>query len=546
MKRWCMIIFFFSLFLLEPLSAAQHGAVLVRPFQNLGGKEYAWLSSGITDSVLFDLKNVPGLYVISAQDRKEALQEIRLGQTGLLNDRTITEAGRITGANMILTGSYQIASGIVRVNARLVSVATAKTIRAVKLDGTMADLFSLQDRIVVTLFENAQVGQKSAPPLSAYQWYAMGLEIRHSDPARGEEYFTKAIEIDPDYIDAWIKLGYQQGRVFSKFDDAIVSLKTAEKILLRKKMDKSAKFAYLKMNQGILYGVMTRWQDAGFQYRSAQDLYTRLGLQSSNDYSILLTNLAAYNQETGRLDQAKAVYDEILRIQGASGMNASILAASNYLNMGNLYQMKGDLRSALRYYEKAEKICLALGMTDSGLYSMILNNLGLIHFHMKKIDKAMAHYTRSRKIRENLQLQETKEYASLLMNQGIIHSIKKDYSRAEANFFMAMKIYQKLGQGESKTFSSLLLNLASAAMAQKKFTEAYRYLQESRELKERLGLARTESYGNVILNMGVYYILKGESEKAKPFLRQALEIYQAAGYRGPMRLRAEQLLKKYR
>ncbi len=56
--------------------------------------------------------------------------------------------GRELGARWIVSGDYQRQGDAVRVTARVVDPRTGTVVHTVKVDGTMAGLFELQDRIV--------------------------------------------------------------------------------------------------------------------------------------------------------------------------------------------------------------------------------------------------------------------------------------------------------------------------------------------------------------------------------------------------------------
>ena len=58
------------------------------------------------------------------------MEEHKLGQTGLLDDKTIAEIGRIRGVEAIITGSVLKFGNVISVTAKLIDVVTAKIIRS--------------------------------------------------------------------------------------------------------------------------------------------------------------------------------------------------------------------------------------------------------------------------------------------------------------------------------------------------------------------------------------------------------------------------------
>ena len=183
----------------------------------------------MTDTIISDLNNIRGVIVLTDDDRRKAMKEIELGQTGLLDEKTITKVGSLAGANLIFTGSYTVIGEKIRVIAKLIRVSTGIIEKSVKIDGVLKDIFEVQDKVVISLMshtkkldlpdikpiefdekEKRKIYKKHKPPLDAYRWYARGLEVRDKNPKRGLEYFKKAYEIDNNYVAALIKIGFVQ------------------------------------------------------------------------------------------------------------------------------------------------------------------------------------------------------------------------------------------------------------------------------------------------------------------------------------------------
>jgi TolB-like protein len=162
--------------------------ILVYPFENTGEEKFSWISSGMTDTVISDLSSYHEISVIADEDRRKAFKEIASGQKGILKEATISQAGKMTGANLILRGSYLVQGDAIRVNARIVQVDTGTASKPVKLDGTVKEIFDLQDKIVATLLEDSEnitnlkidkdvVGKtnlQDRPNIEAFELYSKG------------------------------------------------------------------------------------------------------------------------------------------------------------------------------------------------------------------------------------------------------------------------------------------------------------------------------------------------------------------------------------
>jgi TolB-like protein len=127
------------------------GSVAVIPFVNIS-RDAAddWIGEGIAETVMADLESAGDLTVI-ARERVRAAT----GSYGAeLDDSAVTVLGRELGARWVLTGGYQRLGTRLRITARLVDTASSVVARTVKVDGTLDEIFALQDRIANELTTN--------------------------------------------------------------------------------------------------------------------------------------------------------------------------------------------------------------------------------------------------------------------------------------------------------------------------------------------------------------------------------------------------------
>src|SRR5262249_49357404 len=92
-----------------------------------------------------------------------------------------TRLGREVGARWVVTGGYQRLKDVVRITARVTDVGTGDVVTTVKVDGSLEDLFSLQDRVVNDLAEGLHVASAHAGTgeethvVDAYEAFSKGL-----------------------------------------------------------------------------------------------------------------------------------------------------------------------------------------------------------------------------------------------------------------------------------------------------------------------------------------------------------------------------------
>jgi adenylate cyclase len=187
-------------------------SLVVLPFMNMSGdpgQEY--FSDGITEVLTSDLSQLSNLFVIS---RNSAF--FYKGKTVKLRD-----VSKELGVQYVLEGSVQRAGDQVRVAVQLINATTDYHLWSEHYDRPLKDLFVLQDEIVqkivttlklqLTLWEQGLPERKTTDNLEAYNYYLRGVEyIYHyakETNAQARQMFERAIELDPQYAEAYANLG---------------------------------------------------------------------------------------------------------------------------------------------------------------------------------------------------------------------------------------------------------------------------------------------------------------------------------------------------
>ncbi len=200
--------------------ASAPAAVAVMTFSNITREpDDDWLGTGIAETVSADLKAVPGVTIIGRERVSEVLSRASTREPA---EEMFVEAGRLLGARWIVAGGFQRQGDTLRVTARFVEVSTGSVLRTVKIDGPLAEIFALQDRIVADLSRDLRLDLDDAPEsrpadiddtrvMAAYEAYSRGLiNVRAASRDsldRAILLFEKAVELDPAYVNALLALG---------------------------------------------------------------------------------------------------------------------------------------------------------------------------------------------------------------------------------------------------------------------------------------------------------------------------------------------------
>jgi eukaryotic-like serine/threonine-protein kinase len=156
-------------------TAAQSIAVL--PFTNLSpDADNAYFADGLTEEVITTLSKVRTLRVIS----RTTMMQYR-GRSDTLHD-----VARALHVGHVLEGSVRKAGDRIRITASLVAADNDASLWAERFDGTLADVFDMQDRVatavvdalalILTPQESARLAERPVENVAAYDHY---LRARH-------------------------------------------------------------------------------------------------------------------------------------------------------------------------------------------------------------------------------------------------------------------------------------------------------------------------------------------------------------------------------
>ncbi len=395
--------------------------VLVQPFQNTGNPQHGWLAAGITDSVSADLGRIRGIQVISESDRRKALDEIQMGQSGLVREGDVSKVGTMLGAHVIFTGSYAVAGDQVRVIAKLVRVETGAMEKSIKIDGNLNGIFALQDRIVSELLaetEKSNVSQikppkvddafrrrnerRKRPATDAYELFAKGLELEVTNVVQSLSLFEQAIAISPEYKEALMHAGYA---VSIRGDTA-----KAQEYLTR-----------------------------------AERLYREAGEGETLAFADLLATRAGVHYSAREYEEAVRVYETVEQMYRRLNRTESIGFAYLLYGQGSSLQMKGDKQGAIKKYSEAIQLFDKLQLRSNVGFGHLLYGVGYLFLTDKKYAEALKSYNQARTVYANLNMNSTRAYAGLMDNIGYCHEAMGAKEKAVTAYREALDSWKRAG-----------------------------------------------------------------------------------------------------
>ena len=480
--------------------------ILVHPFENTGNKEYSWISAGMTDTVISDLTRIQNISVVSNQDRRKILEEMKFIFSGLVEEDKMIKLGKLTGANVIFTGSYLVSGSRIRVYARLINVETGKVANSTKIDGTLKDIFDLQDKVVFTLMGNVEkitiadikpvtlteqdkkkIEEKPKTSATAYEWYAKGLEVQATDPKKALTNFKKALDIDANYTDALIQAGWTSGNILNLFDEALGYFEKAEQIFKSRNETKSVSYAIYMRKIGNVYWQKGQLDRALEYYLRSQSISDNLGLQNTANYTYIITDIGLIYQYKGQPDRALEYYLRSQSISDNLGLQNTASYGNNMGNIGLSYRIKGQLDQSLKYCLNAQSIYGNLGLQNTADYAIITLNIGIAYRNKGQLDHALEYYLRSQSIYDNLGLQNTAAYGNLIVSIGVVYNNTGQLDRALEYYLRSQSIYDNLGLQNTANYAILILNIASLYEKMGQSNMAGKYYRKSYDTFVRAG-----------------------------------------------------------
>ena len=183
-------------------------SIAVLPFQNMSGDpEQGYFADGIVEDITTALSRFRNLFVIARNSS--------FVYAGRAVD--VKQVGRDLGVRYVLEGSVRKAANRVRITGQLISASDGMHLWADHLDGSLEDVFELQDRVTESVvgaiapkLEQAEIERANRKPtanLDAYDCYLRGLACMRplTDQSLSEalQLLYKAIELDPNFAAAF-------------------------------------------------------------------------------------------------------------------------------------------------------------------------------------------------------------------------------------------------------------------------------------------------------------------------------------------------------
>lgn len=295
-------------------AAAHIPMIAVLPFQNLGGAEDEYFADGVTDEMNSRLANISTLGVISrASSTRYKKSTLRLRDIALE-----------LGADYILTGTVRTdraadGSGKVRVTPALVRISDYREIWSpspydanlvpgdlITLQATIAEKVASEMNVKLLAAERSGLAAQMTESREAYEYFLRGNAaatdyVSEPQTRSAVEMFERSVQIDPNFVQAWAKLGVSESNYYYFFDRSPARRAKAEEVVSRAVALQPAKPEVI-----LAVGFLNYWVHSDFE--GALREFEKIRRSQPNN-SELLWAVAQTKRREGKWDESRVLFE---------------------------------------------------------------------------------------------------------------------------------------------------------------------------------------------------------------------------------------------
>ncbi len=377
-------------------------SLAVMPFQDLSPeKDQAYLCDGIAEEILTGLSRLEGLRTASRTSSFHC-------PAASADSRDI---GRRLGVGTLLEGSLRKSGERLRVAVRLIETASGFQLWSGRYEGSLHDIFTIQDEIAESVVRALRVTlrpgedpahlKQGTADTGAWECYQRGRRFHEQYSPRAIEFaiqmFVRAIQLDPDYAQAWAGLAdcWSFTYLYSDRNDA---LREQADWASHKAWEMNPRSAQVQASRGLALSLKGANEEAARAFDAAIELDP--GLFEAHYFR------ARHCFALGRAAEAAASYEKAMDAR-PDDFQSRLLVAQIYDDLGNPARAAQVRREGIALAE-----ChLELNPGDARALYMAANGLA-----------ALGDSARSRRYAER-SLAISPEDPMLLYNVGCIFSL---------------------------------------------------------------------------------------------------------------------------
>ena len=322
---------------------APEKSIAVLPFLDISEKkDQEYFSDGLSEELIDLLAKTPGLEVIA----RTSSFYFKGRQA------TIGEIAKTLNVANVIEGSVRKAGDTLRVTAQLIRARDGVNLWSETYDRDLKDVFMVQDDIArsvveklrLTLMLNAPDAAARTQSTDAYNLYLQGRYFlpRDSEPdlSKAQDFFRKAVALDPSYASAWAGQGTvairRVANVFVGMDQGLAAARAA-----------ASKALQLDPNNGDACAVLGSELLMRMQWQEAESTAARC-LQGNPDNPLVLLTAAVTARQLGHDEESLSLFHQILARDPLNLLASRYLARTLY-HAGRLADAEAAIRHVIDF-----------------------------------------------------------------------------------------------------------------------------------------------------------------------------------------------------
>ena len=320
-------------------------SIAVLPFDSLSaGPDQDYLADGIVEAITAELSRIRSFFVIA---RNSAF-------TYKGRAANVRDIGRELGVAYLLEGSVQKAGSRLRITVQLIETEGGAHVWSARYDGTVDDIFDLQDRITeqvagalqpsIRIAEIERSRRKRPQDLGAYDYAMRAMphvwSLEKEESAKALELLDQALAIDPAYPLALSLAGWchAQRSVYNWAEDIAASQASARTLAERA--------AELSGDDPLILAVLGAVHTFVRNHGTARVLLERAVAIDPNA-AWAWSRLAWLDNYSDRPEAATEKFERAMRLSPLDPMNFN-----NYVGMGSAQEVARDYDKAAAFYRR--------------------------------------------------------------------------------------------------------------------------------------------------------------------------------------------------
>jgi TolB-like protein len=189
----------------------------VLDFENnsfFNAESYQALTKGLAEMMITELQQIQAIKVVERRRLRTMLEELKLSQSGLVEEKGTLQVGKLLGARHLVFGGFLVGMDEkIRIDVRIVEVETGLTIKASEVTGRTKQVLSLIKQLSKKIMDDLDIrlsqterkvlDRSRQMDLEAVMWFSRGVEKEDlGDLARAKQYYRKALSMEPEFHQA--------------------------------------------------------------------------------------------------------------------------------------------------------------------------------------------------------------------------------------------------------------------------------------------------------------------------------------------------------